>query len=102
MTAAAREDELKFAVHALFAMPDLAAPEQGIVEVVARPAGTLRATYYDAPDLRLAREGITLRHRSGEGSPSWTLKLPVDLDGNGSGGGGKTRDAGEGLSREEL
>ena len=27
----------------------------------------LRATYYDTPDLRLARNGVTLRHRTGEG-----------------------------------
>lgn len=86
----AREDELKFTVHALFALPDLVDAERGVVSVQARPAQTLRATYYDAPDLRLAREGITLRHRSGEGSPVWTLKLPA---------GGAT---GPGLSRDEI
>ena len=40
------------------------------------PAQTLRAVYYDSPDLRLARDGITLRHRSGDGPARWTLKLP--------------------------
>jgi CHAD domain-containing protein len=79
-------------VHALFALPDLTDPEHGVVAVQTRPSQTLRATYYDAPDLRLAREGITLRHRSGEGSPVWTLKLPA----------GGTSGSRSGLSRDEL
>ena len=88
-----REDELKFTVHALFGLPDLTDPERGVVGVQARPPQNLRATYFDAPDLRLARDGITLRHRSGEGSPVWTLKLPS----------GSTSPApGTGLSRDEL
>jgi hypothetical protein len=39
----------------------------------------LKAVYWDTSDLRLAREGITLRHRSGEGDDKdgWHLKLPV-------------------------
>jgi CHAD domain-containing protein len=38
----------------------------------------LDATYYDAPDLRLMRSGVTLRYRTGEGDKDgWTLKLPV-------------------------
>ena len=44
---------------------------------------TLRAVYYDAPDLRLARDGITLRHRTGEGPARWTLKLPAGEAQNG-------------------
>ncbi len=39
----------------------------------------LVATYYDAPDLRLIRAGVTLRHRTGEaGAPNgrWTAKVP--------------------------
>jgi CHAD domain-containing protein len=32
----------------------------------------LETVYYDTPDLRLARWGVSLRHRAGEG---WTLKL---------------------------
>jgi inorganic triphosphatase YgiF len=35
----------------------------------------LDAIYYDTGDLDLARWGITLRHRSGEVGPPWTLKL---------------------------
>jgi CHAD domain-containing protein len=90
---ASREDELKFAVHALFTLPDLIDPDHGVVAVEQRDPLSLRATYYDTPDLRLAREGITLRHRSGEGSPVWTLKLPAD---------GSTPEPGTGLSRDEV
>src|SRR5690348_16041871 len=32
----------------------------------------METVYYDTPDLRLARWGVSLRHRAGEG---WTLKL---------------------------
>jgi CHAD domain-containing protein len=42
------------------------------------PSLDLRATYYDTPDLRLARNGVTLRNRTGdEGESGWTVKLPV-------------------------
>ena len=43
---------------------------------VSRPVRELDATYYDTPELELARWGITLRHRKGELGPPWTLKLP--------------------------
>jgi CHAD domain-containing protein len=33
----------------------------------------METVYYDTPDLRLARWGVSLRYRAGEG---WTLKLP--------------------------
>lgn len=36
----------------------------------------LAARYFDTADFRLAREGITLRHRTGEAEPLWTLKVP--------------------------
>ncbi len=50
------------------------------------PDQDLKATYYDTADLRLARSGITLRYRTGEGDASgWHLKLPLDQD------GGRTR-----------
>lgn len=42
-----------------------------------RGTKTLSATYYDTEDLRLARWGVTLRYRTGEGARGkWTLKLP--------------------------
>jgi len=55
----------------------------------------LVATYYDTPDLTLARWGITVRYRTGESPDRWTVKLPagstdhalvrreIDLDGPG-------------------
>ncbi len=71
------ELELKFAVGRAFAMPDLIGAGS-VAEVLPMPTQELQATYYDTVDRRLARWGITLRHRSGEGSrAAWTLKLPT-------------------------
>lgn len=71
------EVESKFEVHGLFALPDLAVAVGGGVWVRDDVRLTLRATYYDSADLRLARSGVTLRHRTGEGADRWTLKLPA-------------------------
>lgn len=46
---------------------------------------SLRAVYFDTPDLVLARRGITLRRRTGGHDEGWHLKLP-----------------GEGHAREEI
>ena len=65
------EREVKLGAGPAFHLPDLA----GIIEGVAvAPPETVRmeTVYYDTPDLRLARWGVSLRHRAGEG---WTLKL---------------------------
>jgi CHAD domain-containing protein len=72
-----REREAKLSVAPDFDVPDLGDPSAGIV---AEPAATrqLRATYYDTPDLRLARWGASLRYRTGEG---WTVKLPGESSG---------------------
>jgi CHAD domain-containing protein len=43
---------------------------------ITRPVRRLDAIYYDTADLRLARSGITVRHRGGEPGPAWTVKLP--------------------------
>jgi len=80
------------------ALPDLSGVMAGVT-VVALPPRRLMATYYDTADLRLARWGVTLRHRTAmteEGSSggpdasggpvasggpdeaAWTLKLPTD------------------------
>ena len=40
----------------------------------------LDAVYFDTPDLRLARAGITLRRREGGTDAGWHLKLPVGVD----------------------
>src|SRR5438552_13484634 len=73
------ETELKLVLEAERApfAPTLAPERAGLAGIVELPPLDLRATYYDTPDLRLARSGITLRHRTGEADrASWTLKLP--------------------------
>jgi len=74
------EEERKYAVGARFAVPDLSGcvPDGG--EVVALAPATLRATYYDTADRRLARAGVSLRYRRGDAAP-WTVKLPTDVVG---------------------
>ena len=62
---------MKLGAGPAFHLPDLA----GVIEGVdVAPPETIRmdTVYYDTPDLRLARWGVSLRHRAGEG---WTLKL---------------------------
>jgi CHAD domain-containing protein len=82
------EREVKLVAPSGFGLPAL----DGVIKgAVAGPASHRRldATYYDCADLRLARAGVTLRYRTGEHDPVWTLKLP----------GGET---GSALSRREL
>ena len=65
------EREVKLGAGPAFRLPDL----NGVVEGLAvAPPETLHleTVYYDTPDLRLARWGVSLRRRAGEG---WTLKL---------------------------
>jgi CHAD domain-containing protein len=69
------EREAKLTAPAGLALPDLAVLVPGTTATV-RPVIRLDAIYYDTADLRLARSGITLRHRSGEAGPPWTVKLP--------------------------
>jgi inorganic triphosphatase YgiF len=75
------ETELKLVLEAERApfAPTLAPERTGLDRIVEQPPLDLRATYYDTPDLRLARRGITLRHRTGERDRRpWTLKLPEE------------------------
>src|SRR5215470_8741677 len=74
------EEERKYEVEAGFRLPDLTecAPEGG--RLIVRPPQKLRATYYDTPDLRLARAGASLRYRRGDDEP-WTVKVPTDEPG---------------------
>ena len=73
------EREVKLEVGVGFRIPDLDGVTPG---VTARPQPELhlQAVYVDTPDLRLARSGLTLRHRSerapGASPGEWTLKLP--------------------------
>jgi CHAD domain-containing protein len=89
-----REVEAKFRVHPAYHVPEVAGNAEGVAAIDPPVAQELRAVYWDTADLRLAREGITLRHRSGEGdNDGWHLKLPVHEAG--------VPDAGTG-TREEL
>jgi CHAD domain-containing protein len=40
------------------------------------PTRVFVSTYHDTPDLRLARSGVTFRHRVEDGTGRWQLKLP--------------------------
>jgi len=72
-----KEREAKLEAPPGFEVPELGVDDGGFV---AEPltARRLRTTYYDTPDLRLARWGASLRWRPGEG---WTVKLPEGQDG---------------------
>jgi CHAD domain-containing protein len=75
------EREAKLMAPAGLGMPDLNELVPG-TRAVTQPVERLDATYYDTADLRLARSGITLRHRDGETGPPWTVKLPEDGPGS--------------------
>ena len=65
------EREVKLGAGPAFHLPDLS----GVVEGASMgppEAARLETVYFDTPDLRLARWGVSLRYRAGEG---WTLKL---------------------------
>jgi CHAD domain-containing protein len=83
---AQREVEVKLGVPDGFEPPHLV--ELAGVDRVAVRTLRLRATYWDSEDRRLARGGMTLRHRTGEGRPRWTLKTATSTPG--------------GLDREEI
>jgi CHAD domain-containing protein len=71
------EQELKLSVDGSF-VPTLPSADSDVGAIEELPALDLRATYYDTPDLRLARNGVTLRNRTGEGHDAgWLVKLPV-------------------------
>jgi CHAD domain-containing protein len=72
------EREAKLTAPAGFDLPDLGGPDDGFLTEPQAPR-RLQTTYYDTPDLRLARWGASLRHRPGEG---WTVKLPEGRDGS--------------------
>ena len=75
------EREVKLALPGRFVIPPLSLGDAAL-DVEALPELTLRATYFDTLDLRLARHGVTLRYRTGEPTgPMWTVKLPVATDG---------------------
>jgi len=75
----ATEREVKMGAWAGFELPPLDGIADGVTSVPRIPRNLL-AVYYDTPDLRLARWGVTVRHRSGDGS-GWTVKLPEGEEG---------------------
>jgi CHAD domain-containing protein len=62
------ERELKLSVPSGFHLPELGGTEL--------PDRSFVSTYHDTQDLRLARHGVTFRHRIENGSGLWQLKLP--------------------------
>jgi CHAD domain-containing protein len=81
------EIEQKFDVPADLKLPDAQALQDAISDAIGpvqvRDDGTvsLAATYYDTFDLRLAKDKVTLRRRTGGKDAGWHLKLPGDGDG---------------------
>jgi CHAD domain-containing protein len=71
------EREVKLAAAPSFRMPRLDGLADG-VQLVPREPQQLSTTYFDTEDLRLARWGVNVRHRVGEG---WTVKLAAQSDG---------------------
>lgn len=61
------ERELKLVPGDGFRLADLGEP---------LPPRVFVSTYHDTSDLRLARHGITFRHRAEEGTRLWQLKIP--------------------------
>jgi CHAD domain-containing protein len=74
------EHEAKLCVPPMFRVPILDHVAPGLRSEPPRHE-RLSATYFDTTDLALARCGITLRHRVGDGDGRypWTLKVPRDV-----------------------
>ena len=69
----ATEREIKLGAAETFRMPSLDGLVAGVTATPSE-AERLSTTYFDTGDLRLARWGMSLRHRAGQG---WTVKLPT-------------------------
>jgi CHAD domain-containing protein len=76
MSATVYETEMKYE-----APPGTTVPPLDSLPSVAGTAGPqeqlLEAEYYDTDDMRLMRDGVTLRRRRGGSDPGWHLKLPA-------------------------
>src|SRR5258708_34553243 len=76
MSTTADETEIKYE-----APPGTAVPRLGKLPSVAGASGPeeqlLEAEYYDTDDMRLIRDGVTLRRRRGGSDPGRHLKLPA-------------------------
>ena len=71
-----KEREVKLGAGRGFELPDLGRLHG--TTATARPEQHLSTTYFDSDDFRLARWGLSFRHRAGQG---WTVKLPSDGSG---------------------
>ena len=76
------EREAKFTTWPGFVLPDLDRVLPSI-SAGARNEVPLDATYWDTPDLRLIRWGVTVRYRTEAGRGIWTVKLPSKANGSG-------------------
>ncbi|HVM08764.1 MAG TPA: CYTH and CHAD domain-containing protein [Acidimicrobiales bacterium] len=86
------EIETKLDADPAFEMPDLAAALPGGAVVDLKPLQSLETIYYDTRDLRLARAGIAVRCRTGEGflgkgTGRWTVKMAEAPSARRDGGG---------------
>jgi CHAD domain-containing protein len=76
MSTTVYETEIKYE-----APPGTTVPQLDSLPSVASTTGPeeqlLEAEYYDTGDMRLIRNGVTLRRRRGGGDPGWHLKLPA-------------------------
>jgi CHAD domain-containing protein len=70
------EREAKLVAPAGFQLPQLGGPDDGFL-AEPQPARRYTTTYWDTPDLRLARWGASLRYRDDEG---WTVKQPAEAE----------------------
>src|SRR4249919_487855 len=70
------EREVKLAASPAFRMPSLDELGDDVLTIPRDPE-RLQTVYLDTQDFRLARWGVSLRHREGHG---WTTKLPTDDD----------------------
>ncbi|PWW22139.1 CHAD domain-containing protein [Geodermatophilus normandii] len=75
------EVERKFEAGPDVVLPDLTVVD-GVVSAGDPETHELDATYFDTPDLRLARARITLRRRTGGTDAGWHLKLPTAVAGS--------------------
>jgi CHAD domain-containing protein len=72
----ATEHELKLGVWPGFELPDLRGAVNGVT-ASGPEEWRLEAVYFDTPELRLLRRGVTVRFRRGEEPADvWTVKLP--------------------------
>ena len=62
------EREIKLTPREGFVLPELGGEQL--------PTRVFISTYHDTEDMRLARHGVTLRHRVEDGAGLWQLKLP--------------------------